>query len=131
MKGTYRKAELVFGLTRLAGLPQEGNSSPVSNVGCRRILTSSRVPASTFTGLAPAKDVVPEEFSLNVTGVGLISPLGVGTEQNRKAILNVRSGIVHIRVQICKRGKGFCTGRLHRAKRREAHPPVSALEIIF
>jgi hypothetical protein len=27
MKGTYRKAELVFGLTRLAGLPQEGNSS--------------------------------------------------------------------------------------------------------
>jgi len=27
MKGTYRKAELVLGLTRLAGLPQEGNSS--------------------------------------------------------------------------------------------------------
>jgi len=74
---------------------------------------------------------VPEEFSLNVTGVGLINPLGVGTEQNRKTILNVKSGIVHIRVQICKRGKGFCTGRLHRAKRREAHSPVSALEIIF
>jgi 3-oxoacyl-[acyl-carrier-protein] synthase II len=45
---------------------------------------------------------MPEEFSQKrsrsvvVTGVGLISPLGVGTEETWRAILNGRSGIAPI-----------------------------------
>jgi 3-oxoacyl-[acyl-carrier-protein] synthase II len=45
---------------------------------------------------------MPEEFGQKlsrpvvVTGVGLISPLGVGTEETRQSILNRRSGIAPI-----------------------------------
>jgi len=103
MKGTYGKAELVFGLTRLAG------HKKVIQVSLQRGLQADSyfLPRSRLNvhRSAPAKDVVPEEFSLNVTGVGLINPLGVGTEQNRKTILNVKSATYACR--FASEAKGF------------------------